>query len=258
MTRVAELADALGAWRIWGAFAADDVLVRYKRSVLGPLWIVLQQGALILGLYLLHRSVFAAGDDDYLLFLAASLPVWALISGMLTEGAMSIVRAKGFLESYPLPPGIYAVRTVAAGFVTFAHLLLVYLAVAVAQGANPGAALLAFVPGLVLIAVFGFGCALAFGALGARFRDIALALPSVMTLLFILTPTFWVPNAEQLQSPLVRLNPFFYLLEVVRQPLLGSWGDPAVWLAAGAISFGTLIVGALVFIRLRPTLVYWL
>lgn len=258
MTRVAELADALGAWRIWGAFAADDVLARYKRSVLGPLWIVLQQGALILGLFLLHKGVFASGETNYLLFLAASLPAWSLISGMMTEGAMSIVRAKGFLESYPLPPGIYAVRTVAAGFVTFAHLLLVYVVVALLQQANPGPAVAAFIPGLALNAVFGLGCALAFGALGARFRDIALALPSVMTLLFILTPTFWIPNAEQLNSPLVRLNPFFYLLEVLRQPLLGQWGDPMVWLVAGAISFGTLIVGGLVFMRLRPTLVYWL
>lgn len=258
MRPVEELLAAAKAWPVWGSIAQDDVAGRYRRSVLGPLWLVLSQAGFITGLYLLHREVFGSSATNFLLWLAISLPVWGLIYAFVVDGANSIQRAKSYLESYPLPPAVFVLRTVAASLVTFAHLLVVLVIPAVLAPPPIGLATLAVVPGLAIVILFGLGAGLLLGALGARYHDVPLALPTVMNLLFVLTPVFWVPTPQQAQSPLVLINPLYHLLEVVRAPLLGGWGTDLNWIVASVTAVGTLLVGAVVFSRMRPTLIYWL
>lgn len=258
MSAYKEFLSALNAWPIWSAIAKDDVVGRYRRSVLGPLWLVLSQAGLIAGLYILHRGVFGSGSDDYLLWLSVSLPIWGLLVALVVDGASSIQRAKQYLESYPLPPAIFPIRTVIASLITFAHLLLVFVILAFFKPPEFGFATLAVIPGLALVVAFGLGVSLLLGAIGARFHDVPLAMPAIMNLLFVLTPVFWIPTAGQLNSPLVVLNPFYHLLEVVRAPLLGHLGEPTSWAVAAAVSLATLLVGAVTFARMRPTLIYWL
>jgi ABC-type polysaccharide/polyol phosphate export permease len=258
MTSLKEIAKALFAWRIWWAIAVEDVVGRYRRTVIGPVWLVLSQAAFIGGIYILHKSLFGQGQSNFLLYLSISLPAWSLLSGLLSEGAGSLVRSKGYIESYPLPLAIYLIRTVAAAFVTFAHLLIVFVVVSIAVRHVPTVHVVALVPALVIVAVYGFGVNLILAPIGARFRDVQPAIGSALGLLFVLTPIFWIPAPEQLGNPLLVLNPFYHLLEVVRQPLLGAWGAPIHWAVAAGSAFGSLLLGGLVYARTRPNVVYWL
>jgi ABC-type polysaccharide/polyol phosphate export permease len=258
MSSLKEIAKALFAWRIWWAIAVEDVVGRYRRTVIGPLWLVLSQVAFIGGVYILHKSLFGRGQQDFLLYLSISIPAWSLISGLLSEGATSLVRSKGYVESYPLPLAIYLIRTVAGAFVTFAHLFTVFIAVSLVMRHAPTIHAIALLPALVLISLYGFGVNLILAPIGARFRDIQPAIGSALGLLFVLTPIFWVPTPEQLHNPLLQMNPFYHLLEVVRQPLLGSWGALIDWYVSAGIAVGSLVIGSVVYARTRPNVVYWL
>ena len=258
MSSLKEIASALFAWRGWGAIAVEDVVGRYRRTVIGPLWLVVSQSAFIGGIYLLHKTMLGQGQSNFLLFLSISLPAWSLLSSLLSDGASSLVRSKGFIESYPLPLAIYLIRTVAGSFVTFAHLFTVFVVVSLATRHAPTYHALALIPALMIIAVYGFGVNLILAPIGAKFRDVQPAISSALGLLFVLTPIFWVPTAEQLHNPILQLNPFYHLLEIIRQPVLGSWGDPTHWLVSLGIAIGSLIVGGVVYARTRPNVVYWL
>lgn len=258
MISLKEIVSAIFAWRVWWAIAVEDVVGRYRRTVFGPLWLVLSQAAFMGGIYLLHRTVLGQGQSNFLLYLSASLPAWTLISTLLSDGAGSLVRSKGYIESYPLPIAIYLIRSVASAFVTFAHLIVVYVVVAAFSRYIPGVEVLAVVPALLLVAIFGFGANLILAPIGARFRDIQPAIVSALGLLFVLTPIFWVPTPQQLLNPVLQLNPFYHMLEIIRQPLLGSCGDASHWLISGAVTAATLLVGIIVYARTRPVVVYWL
>lgn len=258
MNALREIAYAIGRVSMWGPLAIDDVIGRYQRTVFGPLWVVLPQALFIFGIFLLHQASFGGASKDFLPYLAISLPLWAMIVGFVVEGATSMVAAKGFIESYALPPALHIVRPVARGFVTFAHLIIVYLGVELWVHHGIPMTAVAAIPALLLLAIFGLGAGLALGPLGARYRDLAPAIQAVMTLGFVLTPVFWIPTPEQKANLMVKLNPFYYLLEVVRSPLLGTWGDPKVWAVAAALAFGALIVGLVTYAARRTTVVFWL
>lgn len=260
MQNLKELFRALGAWNVWWAIALDDVLSRYRRTALGPLWIVMAQAAFVVGLYLLHRTVFAQPGEQgtYLLYLSASMPVWALISSLMLEGSTALLRAKGFIESYPLPMPIYMVRSIVASLMLFAHMLLVYVVVLMFVRPPWDPQMLLAIPGLAIVMVFGFGATLLLAPLSARYRDLSPALTAAMNLMFVMSPVFWVPTPVQKQELLLQLNPFYHLLEVVRTPLTGGVIEANHWIAAVGIALGTLVAGFVVFSRTRSTISYWI
>ncbi len=262
MRTLREIALALRSWHIWWTFAVDDVVGRYRRTIFGPLWLILAQAGFIGGLFLLHGVVYndakTVSARDLLLFLAVSLPLWNMMSYNIVEGALSLTRAKSFIEAYPLPMPIHMIRSVVASIVTFAHVILVYVVAAIVTRAPVGPAMIAVIPGFLILVLFGFGCTLTLSSIGARFRDISPALGTVLSLLFVLTPVFWVPAPQQVGSPMVQFNPFYHLLEVCRKPLLSEWPALRSWAIAGGVSLLSLLVGAFVYGRERTSIIYWL
>jgi lipopolysaccharide transport system permease protein len=259
MHSLKELLRSLRAWNVWWAIALDDVLSRYRRTALGPLWIVLAQAAFVVGLYVLHRTLYAAQEQQgqYLLYLSASMPVWSLLASLILEGSTSLLRAKGFIESYPLPLPIYMIRSIIASVMLFAHMLLVYVVVLLFVRPPLEPTLLLAIPGLLIVMVFGLGVTLLLGPLAARYRDIGPASAAAMNLMFVMSPVFWVPTPQQKQELLLQLNPFYHLLEVVRTPLTGGPIEAYHWVAAGGIALVTLVAGFVVFARTRSTISYW-
>lgn len=246
------------SWRIWGSIALDDIVGRYRRTILGPVWLVLGQFAFIFGVYFLHRSLMGGQQGNYLTYLAASLALWGLISSFINDGAQALLRSKGFVESYPLPMGVYVMRSVAGSFITFAHMIVAFFVVSLVLRDPLNGAVVAWLPALLLYAVFGVGAGLFLAPLSARYRDLGPAVGAAMSLLFVLTPVFWMPNAAQRSSPLLQLNPFYHLLEVGRAPLLGEWGAPIHWWVSLSLAGLTLALGVVAFARLRSHVLYWL
>jgi ABC-type polysaccharide/polyol phosphate export permease len=255
---VREFFDAVLSIRIWWAISLDDVIGRYRRTLLGPAWMILSQVMWIGGIYLLHSRFMGGETLNYLSFLASGLAVWSLISALTTEATGSLLRAKSYIDGYPLPMMIHLFRSVTGSFITFFHLILVFVGAFIFERNLPTLTMFAAIPGLMLVSLYGIGIQLLLSPIGARFRDVAPAVSSLINLMFILTPIFWVPTEFQQTNPLILFNPFYYLIEVVRAPLLGSWGGGAIWLGALSVSLGTFVVGLLTYARMRPTVIYWL
>jgi ABC-2 type transport system permease protein/lipopolysaccharide transport system permease protein len=78
-----------------------------------------------------------------------------------------------------------------------------------------------------------------------------------MQLTFFLTPVFWRPEQMQGRQVFVILNPFFYMVDMVRMPLLGQMPPPHLWYVSIAMSGIGAIVGILFFARYRRRIAYW-
>jgi ABC-2 type transport system permease protein len=76
-------------------------------------------------------------------------------------------------------------------------------------------------------------------------------------MMFLLTPIFW--HADQLpgRALLVVLNPFYYFVEVIRQPLLGEVPPASIWITALAITLVDLLVAIPFYSRFRNRVAYW-
>jgi ABC-type polysaccharide/polyol phosphate export permease len=79
-----------------------------------------------------------------------------------------------------------------------------------------------------------------------------------MQLVFFMTPIIWMIDSLRVNRKVVDLNPVYYFIEVVRQPLLGSVPDLNIWLTATVLAIISLVVGVMSYAACRRQLAYWL
>ena len=87
-----DMIQGLVRWRLWAPLAWMDVRQRYRRSILGPFWITLSLGIMVLGLGIVYGALLHQELHDYMPYLATGLIVWGLISTMLTESFLRLHR----------------------------------------------------------------------------------------------------------------------------------------------------------------------
>jgi len=117
--------------------------------------------------------------------------------------------------------------------------------------------LLLVLPALLVLLLNGFWIALMLGLLSARFRDIPLVVASVVQVLFFITPIIWKPDMLPGRAPMLDLNPFHHLIEILRAPLLGQVPTLENWVAVVVITFVGWAVALWFFSAYRWRLAYW-
>ena len=254
---IADVAMGLRRWRLAAALAWLDIRNRYRGSVLGPFWLTLSTGVMLLGIGITYSTLFRLSLVEYLPHLAVSLVVWNFISQMVTEATTSFVQSEAIIRQMPLPYTIHALRCMLRNLLIGAHNLPLILLVFAACGVLPGWEVLLAIPGLMLIALNGFALALLLGMVCARFRDIGPIVGSVMQLFFFLTPIIWKPQLLGEYAVLLPFNPFYVILETVRGPLIEGGGALIAWAAALFYTSINVVVAAAFLVRFRSRVAFW-
>jgi ABC-type polysaccharide/polyol phosphate export permease len=218
-----DLVNSFKNTRIWFALGLNDVVARYRGSILGPFWITLTTAVFVLGIGFLYAGLMKVSVDRYLPWMTTGLVVWGLISQVALEGADSFISASDVLRQAALPAPLFVWRVIWRNVLTFVHQLPVLIIVGLKFGylfqVRLGEAAVGFV--LVLVNISWF--ALAFAAICARFRDLKQILASLIQLLFFLSPVLWIPSEMKgFGGRLMTLNPIVHMLDVLRGPLIGA------------------------------------
>ena len=218
-----DLVRSLKNTRIWFALGLNDVVARYRGSILGPFWITLTTAVFVLGIGFLYAGLMKVSIDRYLPWMTTGLVVWNLISQTALEGADAFVAASDVLRQASLPAPLFVWRVIWRNVLTFVHQIPVLVVVGFRFGylthIHLGEAAIGFV--LVVANVSWF--ALAFAAICARFRDLKQILASLIQLLFFLSPVLWIPSEMRgLGGKLLALNPVVHMLDVLRGPLIAE------------------------------------
>ncbi len=259
-------ADISQGWKqrpLWGYLGWQDIKQRYRRSVLGPLWISISMGVIALGLGILYSALFDIPIATFLPHVAVGLLIWNFVSGCILEGSEVFIANEGLIKFLPAPLTLHIYRLVWRQTLFFLHNLVVWAVLMVIFPHPLGWSLLLAFPAFGLLMVNGGWVAVLSGILATRFRDIPPIIASVTQLVFYLTPIVWSVDllagneAAKERASLVELNPVFHFLEILRQPLLGQEIVWRYWLVAGVIT----VVGwaaALVCLRnYRSRVAYW-
>lgn len=212
------------AWSL----AWHDIVSRYRGSLLGPFWITLSMGLMVLGISVLYSNLFSIPLNEFMPFVALGIVFFGLISQTVLEGCQTFVQASGMLSQTALPILTFVWRTVFRNLITLAHHLVIVAAVLIWYGAWRKADVPLAVFGVVLVALNISWLSLLVGIFSARFRDIPQVVASVMQFAMFMTPVFWQPTERLIGHAVLHANPFYHMLQVVRGPLLG---DPDVTLS---------------------------
>lgn len=244
----------------WATLAWIDTSLRYRRTVLGPWWMTLSTGAMIGSVGVVWGAIFGAEMATYMPFFAAGIILWTLIGETLREGCEVFTRAGALIKSVPTTLMVHVHRMIARQVIVFGHNAIL---VAVLWAIFPwplGWTTLLAIPGLIIVVLVLAGGTLLLGILCTRYRDIPQIVAALLQLLFLLTPIIWMPNSlrGKAVSVLLDFNPFYYLIEIVRGPLLGRPPDAHVWLVACGFALISLLAGHAIYGRFQHRVAYWL
>lgn len=256
---VTDLYKGLENAPLWLSLSYQETKQRYRRSILGPLWITLSTGVLVAAMGPIYGTLLGQDVASYLQYLAISLILWMFIAGSITEAGTIFIGADNLIKQIALPFSVHVFRALSKGAIMFAHNALIIVVVLIFLPPAHWHNLWMFPLGLLLVLGNLFWVSFLVAIISTRFRDIPQIVASLIQVSFFLTPVIWkVDMIGPQRSFVVDFNPFYHLLEVVRGPLLGqpthmlSWIIAASMLAVGSV--GTLLV----FARLRSRIPYWL
>jgi len=206
------------AWSL----AWHDVVSRYRGSILGPFWITLSMGLMVLGIGLVYANLFDLPLQKFLPMVALGIVFFGVISTIIVEGCDTFVNASGMLSQTSLPMLTFLWRTVLRNLINLAHHLVIIVGVLWFYGywrvCDPAMALL----GLLFLLLNASWLSLLMGIASARFRDIPQIVTSVMQFAMFITPVFWPAERLGAHHQVLIFNPFYHLLQAVRAPLMGE------------------------------------
>lgn len=253
-----DLRNSFGRLGLAWSLAWHDVSSRYRGSILGPFWITLSMGLMILGIGFLYANLFSIDLRIFLPYVALGIVFFAVITGTINEGCETFVQAAGMLSQTSLPMFTFVWRTVFRNLINLAHHMVIVVAVVVFYGywrtANAPLALL----GVLLMLLNASWVSMLVGIASARFRDIPQIVVSITQFAMFMTPVFWLPSKFGDHREVLDFNPFYHLLQAVRAPLLGTPVEPHTYVVLVSMAVGGWLTTFLIFARTRRRIVHYL
>lgn len=234
-------------------FTLRDIKVKYKQTVLGFLWAVLQPLVMaLLFSFSLGKAIanYTSLPLPYEVFVFSGLVVWNIFSSGLNNAGNSMVTNANIIKKIYFPRLIIPISSVLVGFFDFLMAFLVFVVYCVFKGiAFKWEALFYFPLSVLLTCMATFGAGSLLAALNVKYRDFRYIIPFLIQLLLFMTPVIFPPGI--ISSPYLRtlllLNPMSAPLDIFRASISGGMIDPDTFVLSVGASIVLLVVGLIYF-----------
>lgn len=234
------------------------IKTRYKRSMLGVAWTLLNPLLNMAVMTVAFSAVFEQTVEHYPVYVLSGLLWWNFFTQTTTYAMSSLVWGGGLLKRVYVPRTIFAVSSIAHGIINLVLSLTVLFAIMLIVG-HPFHGTLWFLPvPILLLAAFSLGVALFMSTLAVFFVDVVDIFAVVLQAWFFLTPIIYPPEIFPAHYAWVlRVNPVNPLLETFRAPILrGVLPDAATLAVAAGSSLFILALGWWFFTRKADEFAY--
>lgn len=239
--------------------AARDLKVRYRRSVIGFLWTMLQPLILMLVFQAVFSALFRFDIPNYPVYALVGVLFWNFFSQTVVASMNSLRGNAQLMQKLPVPSAVFPLATVLSGLVNLALALVPLFLVLLVTG-HPLSGALFFLPVAIAIgAAFTLGAGLLLSPLAVFFSDTVELVSVVLMMLMYLTPVFYPMSILPASVRwVVEANPVRLMLESFREPIyhgqLPSWSTLGLSLGAALLSLG---LGVEVFRRSSDRIPYY-
>jgi lipopolysaccharide transport system permease protein len=229
-----------------------DIKVRYKQTLLGAAWAVIQPFFMmvVLSLFFGRLAHVPSGGIPYPVFAYCALVPWQLFAHALTESSNSVVANERLITKVYFPRLVVPISAVLGGLVDFAIAFVMLLLMMVYYGIRPTWAVITL-PAFILLAVgTALGVGLWLSALNVKYRDVRYTINFVIQFWLLASPVAYPSSLIPVRwRPLYGLNPMAGVVEGFRWALLGKSEGPGPLLAVSVAVVILIFVGGLYYFR---------
>ena len=257
------LSHLRGIWdyrHFWLSLVVMDLRARYRRSVLGIGWSLLQPLAMATVFCVVFSQIFDIREEwpgyskpwrGYAAFLITGLTIWEFIRNSALTGCYSLSQNESYIRQSPLPYGIYPLRTALGTGIHFliSMVVMICLIMVLQQSISVLGIVWTVIPAIFLAFCFCWGIATIFAFATVYFHDVKHMVEVVSQLLFFLTPLMYTREKLGSFAWMADLNPAYTFIELIRDPLVTGIAPSltlyahAVVLAAASVGLGVGMIG---------------
>lgn len=234
-----------------------DLKLKYRGSVLGFLWSLLNPLAVVMAYTLAFKYILQSTQPDYPFFVLLGVLAWTFFSSAVTMSTGAIIESGGLVKAVQFPRAILPVATVFFNLAQYVLTALVFLPLMlVLRGAAPGWPVGLYPVFLLLQVAFTVGIALVLSAATTYFRDVRHLVEVALQLLFWTTPIVYALDFVPAPiRPLVQFSPMSPFITAYHQIFYDRvWPDAMTWGLSVGYAVAALVVGIAVFGRLQDEL----
>jgi lipopolysaccharide transport system permease protein len=251
------LIDLQEVWRyrelVW-MLGLRDIKIRYKQTLIGAAWAVIQPLATMVLITVLFRLMGHAPSQStvpYPVTLFCALLPWQFFASALTQGANSLVVYQNMIKKVYFPRVALPISSMIPGLLDLSVAFIVLIGLMLFYGVVPGWAVI-LTPLWVLLAVLtALGFSLWLSAANALYRDLIYTLPLVIQLGFFISPVIFETRAiiPEKWLPIFALNPMVAVLEGFRWSLLGGSPPPLTLILPGLLVLAIVLLSGMFYFR---------
>jgi ABC-type polysaccharide/polyol phosphate export permease len=252
-------------WRFryfWMSLVRMDLRTRYRRSLLGIGWSLMQPLAMTAIFCLVFPFFMKIPVVQYVPHALTGLICWSFVLGCAVAGCHTFLHSEAYIRQCPLPLAIYPLRTsIGAMFHLSVGMAVLIVVCSIMRGFPGIGPLLSLIPTLMLMFVLGWAMAALSGTANVFFQDTQHLAEVGFQILFYLTPIIYrlADLPRHRLSWLLQWNPLVAFLNLVRAPLLDA-AVPTInqYLYAAAIAAAFAAIAAAVLGRMQKRLIFYL
>lgn len=222
---LAQFAESLKRPEFWAYSSWLDIVIRYRRTRLGLVWLLAPVMLFTFVTGPLYARIFQRDLASYMVHLGMGYAVWRLMVMVVNDAANIFRSNKSFILDGNTRLTDYVLITIAKSLFYFAFSMIGMVGVLIWSPAVPAYAIFSLfltIP-FVLVNLAWVGYALSI--LGARLPDVGQVMNTILMMGFLFTPIIWEGDRyspDSVGGVIVRINPAFHVLEIVRKPLYGQ------------------------------------
>ena len=226
-----------------------DLKIKYRRSVLGYLWSILNPLMLMGVLTVVFSTMFRFDIPNYPVYLLTGQLLFGFFSESTNMAMTSILGGASLIKKVYLPKYIFPISRVLSSFTTMLFSLIALVIVMFITDAEYHITAIMLPIVLLYLLIFSIGMSLVLSVMVVFFRDIQYLYGVLLTALNYLTPIFYPASMlPQWLRELMVLNPMYNFIEMFRKIMLyGQWPTLTEHFICMAFAFGGLVLGIYVF-----------
>lgn len=226
-----------------------NITVRYKRSILGIFWTLLEPVLTMLVMSFVFTALLQRNIPYFSVYLFCGLIVWSFFSTSTNSAMRDFVATERLISRVYLPQSVFVIVAVATGLVNFMFEMIAMLIITVAFMGSLSAYTFTLIIPILVLTIFNLGLGLILAPLGAYFSDVNTIYNILLRLLMYLSAIFYpidiLPNWLQ---KIVGLNPIYQFIHIIRNPVYYQTAIPLdSFIYTLSWALGLLVIGALVF-----------
>ncbi len=243
---------------IW-ALALKELKIRYKRSVLGFMWALLNPALLMVVMTLVFSKIMRFAIPHYAIFLLCVLLPWTFFSQSLSYAVEAIVSNGDLIKKVSVPKLVFPMAAIVSNLINLL-LSLIPLALLVPAMRHPFYWTWLYLPvPLLALTIFTLGMTFFFAAANVYYRDVSHILQVVLSAWFYLTPIIYpldyIPKNYQW---IFKANPIIYVINGFRLSVYyGMLPKPPSIIASFVCAFISLFIGFAIFRKYQDDFVYY-